>query len=114
MPIALIHQLTVLAQANVRGTLRAQPGRSQNRPVGMLRGMMTIVALPVPAQANVRSTLRAQPGRSQNRTLSLMNLDRMTMGAGGGVFGSGITPAARALACTENVPSCCAMEAIDG
>ncbi len=78
MPIALIHQLTVLAQANVRGTLRAQPGRSQNR------------------------------------TLSLMNLDRMTMGAGGGVFGSGITPAARALACTENVPSCCAMEAIDG
>ena len=114
MPIALFHQLTVPAQANVRGTLRAQPGRSQNRPVGMLRGMMTIVALPVPAQANVRSTLRAQPGRSQNRTLSLMNLDRMTMGAGGGVFGSGITPAARALACTENVPSCCAMEAIDG
>ena len=47
-------------------------------------------------------------------SLSLMNLDRMTMGAGGGVFGSGITPAARALACTENVPSCCAMEAIDG
>ena len=114
MPIALFHQLTVPAQANVRGTLRAQPGRSQNRPVGMLRGMMTIVALPVPAQANVRSTLRAQPGRSQNRTLSLMNLDRMTMGAGGGVFGSGITPAARALACTENVHSCCAMEAIDG
>ena len=114
MPIALFHQLTVPAQANVRGTVRAQPGRSQNRPVGMLRGMMTIVALPVPAQANVRSTLRAQPGRSQNRTLSLMNLDRMTMGAGGGVFGSGITPAARALACTENVPSCCAMEAIDG
>ena len=114
MPIALIHQLTVPAQANVRGTLRAQPGRSQNRPVGMLRGMMTIVALPVPAQANVRTTLRVQPGRSQNRTLSLMNLDRMTMGAGGGVFGSGITPAARALACTENVPSCCAMEAIDG
>ena len=70
--------------------------------------------LTVPAQANVRGTLRAQPGRSQNRTLSLMNLDRMTMGAGGGVFGSGITPAARALACTENVPSCCAMEAIDG
>ena len=78
MPIALIHQLTV------------------------------------PAQANVRSTLRAQPGRSQNRTLSLMNLDRMTIGAGGGVFDSGITPAARALACTENVLSSCAMEAIDG
>ena len=75
--------------------------------------MAFIHQLTVPAQANVRSTLRAQPGRSQNRTLS-PNLDRMTMGAGGGVFGSGITPAARALACTENVPSCCAMEAIDG
>ena len=76
--------------------------------------MKRVHQFPVPAKANARSALRAQPGRSQNRTLSLMNLDRMTMGAGGGVFGSGITPAARAFACAENVPSCCVMEAING
>ena len=70
--------------------------------------------LTVPAQANVRGTLRAQPGRSQNRALSSLNSHRMRAGVGGGVFGYGVTSAARAFACAENVPSCCVMETIDG
>ena len=76
--------------------------------------MKRVHQFPVPAKANARSALRAQPGRSQNRALSSLNSQRMTAGAGGGVFGYGVTPAARAFACPENVPSCCVMEAIDG
>jgi hypothetical protein len=48
--------LPVSAKANVRSTLRAQPGRSQNPH-----------QLAISSQANLRSKLRAQPGRRQNR-----------------------------------------------
>jgi hypothetical protein len=71
-PMALIHQLTISAKANVRSTLSAQRGRSQNL-TGMRWGeaMTQAFPLPVPAQANVRSTLSAQRGRSQNRPLRI-------------------------------------------
>jgi hypothetical protein len=47
--------LPVSAKANVRSTLRAQPGRSQNP------------CLAISSQANSRSKLSAQRGRRQNR-----------------------------------------------